>query len=55
MPSPVYKQFTDQDLAAIFACLQSVPPVKNRVPAPRPPAPAGAVNLSAGSAPQAGS
>lgn len=28
---------TDEDLAAMFAYLQSVPPVKNQVPAPIPP------------------
>jgi hypothetical protein len=40
MPIPVYRNFTDEDLGAIFAYLQSIPAVKNRVPAPRPPAPA---------------
>lgn len=35
MPIPVYKQMTDEDLAAIFAYLQSIEPVKNRVPTPR--------------------
>jgi hypothetical protein len=34
----VYQNFTDEDLGAIFAYLQSLPPVKNRVPEPRPPA-----------------
>jgi len=38
MPIPMYKNFTDDDLAAIFAFLQSIPPVSNRVPEPRPPA-----------------
>ncbi len=38
MPIPMYKHFTDQDLEAIFAYLQSIPPVKNRVPEPLPPA-----------------
>ena len=33
---------TDEDLKAIFAYLQSIPPIKNRVPNPVPPAPAGA-------------
>ena len=42
MPVPVYRNFTDQDLGAIFAYLQSLPPVKNRVPEPRPPQPAAA-------------
>lgn len=34
MPWPMYGQATDEDLGAIFAYLQSLPPVKNRVPAP---------------------
>ena len=39
MPIPMYKNFTDDDLAAIFTYLQSIPAVKNRVPEPRlPPA-----------------
>ena len=39
MPIPMYKNFTDEDLAAIFTYLQSIPAVKNRVPEPRlPPA-----------------
>ncbi len=38
MPIPMYKHFTDADLEAIFAYLQSIPAVKNRVPEPRPPA-----------------
>jgi mono/diheme cytochrome c family protein len=37
MPIPMYKHFSDQDLDAIFAYLQSIPPVKNRVPEPLPP------------------
>ncbi len=43
MPIPMYKNFTDEDLQAIFAYLQSIPAVKNRVPEPLPPpeAPAG--------------
>jgi mono/diheme cytochrome c family protein len=36
MPIPMYKNFTDADLAAIFTYLQSIPPVKNRVPEPLP-------------------
>lgn len=40
MPVRVYQNFTDADLGAIFAYLQTLPPVKNKVPAPRPPAPA---------------
>jgi len=42
MPIPVYKNFTDEDLEAIFAYLQSIPAVKNRVPDPLPPAQAAA-------------
>ncbi len=37
MPIPMYKHMTDEDLTAIFAYLQSIPPVNNRVPAPRLP------------------
>jgi mono/diheme cytochrome c family protein len=37
MPIPMYKHFTDADLEAIFAYLQSIPPVSNRVPEPLPP------------------
>lgn len=36
MPIPVYRNFTDADLEAIFAYLQTIPAVKNRVPEPRP-------------------
>lgn len=38
MPIPMYKHFDDEDLEAIFAYLQSVPAIHNRVPEPRPPA-----------------
>jgi mono/diheme cytochrome c family protein len=38
MPIPMYKNFTDEDLAAIFAYLQNIPAVKNQVPDPLPPA-----------------
>ena len=37
MPIPMYQHFTDEDLQAIFAYLQSIPAVKNRVPEPWPP------------------
>jgi hypothetical protein len=33
----MYKNFTDADLEAIFAYLQSIPAVTNRVPEPLPP------------------
>lgn len=34
MPYPMYRQATDEDLRAIFAYLQSIPPIRNRVPQP---------------------
>jgi hypothetical protein len=34
MPWPMYRQATDEDLRAVFVFLQSIPPVKNRVPQP---------------------
>lgn len=34
MPIPVYNNFTDDDLKAIFAFLRTIPPVRNRVPEP---------------------
>jgi mono/diheme cytochrome c family protein len=42
MPWPVYRNLTDTDLEAVFAYLQSVPPIRNRVPQPLPPAAAAA-------------
>jgi len=36
MPWPNYARFTDEDLAAVFAYLKSVPPVHNRVPDSQP-------------------
>jgi mono/diheme cytochrome c family protein len=42
MPVMVYRNFTDEDLAAVFAYLQSLPPIANKVPAPIAPAPAAA-------------
>lgn len=38
MPYPMYKNFTDDEFEAIFAYLQSIPAIKNRVPDPLPPA-----------------
>jgi mono/diheme cytochrome c family protein len=38
MPWQMYKNLTDDDLQAIYAYLRSIPPVKNRVPEPTPPA-----------------
>jgi len=37
MPWPMYAHMTDDDLRAVFAYLQSLPPVSNLVPAPVPP------------------
>jgi len=37
MPWPMYRNATDADLRAIFAYLQSIPPVRNRVPLPLDP------------------
>jgi mono/diheme cytochrome c family protein len=38
MPIPMYKNFTDEDLEAIYSYLRTIPPVKNAVPEPLPPA-----------------
>ncbi len=38
MPWTMYRQMTDDDLKAIFAYLRSLPPIKNPVPEPIPPA-----------------
>jgi len=38
MPIPMYKHMTDEDLAAVFTYLQSIPAVHNRVPEPWSPA-----------------
>ncbi|MEI9942432.1 MAG: c-type cytochrome [Pseudomonadota bacterium] len=38
MPIPAYRNFTDDELAAIFTYLRSIPALKNRVPEPLPPA-----------------
>lgn len=35
MPIPVYNNFTDADLEAVFAYLRTIPAVKNQVPEPR--------------------
>lgn len=37
MPIPMYKNLTDDDLNAIFAYLQSIPAIRNKVPEPLPP------------------
>lgn len=36
MPIPVYNNFSDGDLEAIYTYLRTLPPVRNRVPEPRP-------------------
>lgn len=38
MPWPMYRNWTDEDIRAVFAYLRSIPPIRNRVPAPLPPA-----------------
>ena len=38
MPIAVYRHFTDRDLKAIFAYLRTIPPIRNQVPDPLPPA-----------------
>jgi hypothetical protein len=44
MPIPMYKNMTDGDLEAVFAYLQTIPAVKNRVPEPLAPAQTAAVH-----------
>lgn len=38
MPVPVYRNFSDDELGAIFAYLQTIPALENKVPEPTPPA-----------------
>lgn len=38
MPIPAYRNFTVEELEAIFAYLQTIPAIQNRVPEPVPPA-----------------
>lgn len=38
MPFPAIRNLTDEDLASIYAYLQSIPAIANRVPNPLPPA-----------------
>ena len=38
MPYFNYAKMSDDDLAAVFAYLQSIPAIDNQVPPPRPPA-----------------
>ena len=37
LPIPMYKHLTDEDLNAIFAYLQTIPAIRNKVPEPLPP------------------
>jgi cytochrome c553 len=41
MPWDWYSKMTDDDLKAIFAYLKTIPPIRNKVPDPIPPAPMG--------------
>lgn len=47
MPWPNYAEMPDQDVAAIFAYMRSLPPVRNIVPAPLLPAGSPAVRPGA--------
>ena len=38
MPYAVYRQLTDEDLKSVYAYLRSIPPIRNKVPEPLPPA-----------------
>lgn len=38
MPWPAFGEMTDDDLGAVYAYLQQIPPVRNKVPEPLPPA-----------------
>ena len=44
MPIPMYKHMTDDDLEAVFAYLQTIPAIRNRVPEPLAPAASMAAN-----------
>jgi hypothetical protein len=37
MPWQMYRNFSDEELKAIFAYLKSTKPISNIVPAPKPP------------------
>lgn len=37
MPVPAYQNFSDEELAAVFAYLQTIPAIDNQVPTPLPP------------------
>lgn len=55
MPIPMYKNFTDDELSAIYAYLRTIPALKNRVPDPLPPAAAPGSPGAAGSSAAPGS
>ena len=38
MPWQQYRELSEDDLKALYAYLKSIPPIKNQVPAPLPPA-----------------
>ena len=38
MPWENFRNLSDEDLRAVYAFLRTIPPVKNRVPEPTPPA-----------------
>jgi len=47
MPWAVYRQMTDADLEAVFAYLQSLPPIQNEVPENKvPPAVIDAISVA---------
>jgi hypothetical protein len=37
MPAAMYANYSDEDLGAIYDYLRTLPPIANKVPAPRPP------------------
>ena len=39
MPVQVYRNWTDADFEAVYAYLRTIPPIRNAVPEPTPPAP----------------
>jgi hypothetical protein len=54
MPWFNYAKMTDEDLKATFAYLQSIPPIKNRVPEPIPNEPAAAGQAAGAGSPAGG-
>ena len=45
MPYPMYKHFTDDDFAAIYSYLRTIPAIRNKVPEPLPAPVATSVSL----------